>query len=196
MILKQVHELLTLNLIYNFSYYFGILMTIKQTFIKTSGFAISFLFSSLMLLLTACGPPTAPETLEDGVALWKARDISDYSMEMKITCFCPQEITRPVLVLVEKNKIIGITDLETKESISPDPERGFAWPTVTQLFDKLQEGRDSGQFIYEEYDARFGYPARAEIGTLANDAGIAYNISSLYPGNGYSDHSDFSSVPW
>ena len=113
--------------------------------------------------------------LQQRRAEWIARGISDYRVQLRISCFCGGDITRPVLVEVRRGAVSKVWDLETSRLVG-DISR---YPTITQLFDKAIEERSRNGHVSAAYDRAFGFPARIEIGTIANDAGTLYFLGGF-----------------
>lgn len=113
--------------------------------------------------------------LQQRRAAWVARGIQDYRVQLRITCFCGDQITRPVLIEVRRGAVAKVWDLETAQPVAAlDP-----YPTISALFDKAIAERSRGGHVSVAYDGALGFPARIEIGTLANDAGIGYTLGSF-----------------
>ena len=68
-----------------------------------------------------------------------------------------------------------VWDLETAKPVPPLA----AYPTITQLFDNAIAERSREGFVTVTYDRATGIPASLVIGTLANDAGTAYQLGGL-----------------
>ena len=113
--------------------------------------------------------------LQQKRAAWVARGITDYRFELRISCFCVGDITRPVLVEVRGGAVSKVWDLETVNPIRDlSPYR-----TITALFDAAIAERARGGNVSVAYDRTFGIPVRLEVGTIANDAGVLYLIGGL-----------------
>ena len=116
--------------------------------------------------------------LQQRRAAWIARGIDDYQFQLRISCFCAGDITRPVLIEVRGGVVGRVWDLETARlvtTVSP-------YPTITKLFDlAIAERSREGGYVSVAYDATYGFPARIEIGTLANDAGTLYLLGGFRP---------------
>jgi hypothetical protein len=113
--------------------------------------------------------------LQQRRAAWVARAIADYRFQLRISCFCGSEITRPVLVEVRGGVVSKAWDLETAKPVAALA----AYPTITQLFDNAIAERSREGFVTVTYDRATGIPASLVIGTLANDAGTAYQLGGL-----------------
>ena len=113
--------------------------------------------------------------LQERRAAWVARGIADYRVQLRISCFCGGNITRPVLIEVRRGAVSKVWDLETAKlvaDVSP-------YPSITQLFDRAIEMRSGGGNVSVTYDRANGIPARLEIGTIANDAGTLYFLGEF-----------------
>ena len=113
--------------------------------------------------------------LQQRRAAWVARGITDYRVQLRISCFCGGDITRPVLIEVRAGTISKVWDLETAKPVS----NISLYPTITELFDAAIAKRSRGGNVGVSYETAFGTPARLEIGTVANDAGVLYFLSSI-----------------
>jgi uncharacterized protein DUF6174 len=113
--------------------------------------------------------------LQERRAAWVARGVSDYRFQLQISCFCGGDITRPVLIEVRSGAVTKVWDLETGKPVS----NISPYPTVTKLFDAAIAMRSGGGNVSVAYDRALGIPVRLEVGTIANDAGVLYFLSSL-----------------
>ena len=107
---------------------------------------------------------------------WIARGIRDYRFQLQISCFCVVDVTRPVVVEVRNNAVAQVWDLRSGKPITA-PARDY--PTITKLFDDAIAMRSGNGHVSVAYDRALGYPARIEIGTIANDAGVLYLLGEL-----------------
>jgi hypothetical protein len=113
--------------------------------------------------------------LRERRAAWLAHGIDDYRFQLQISCFCGAQITRPVVIEVRGGAIATVQDLETGNPVADVS----AYRTITKLFDAAIAERSGGGYVSVAYDRTLGIPVRLEVGTLANDAGILYLVSSL-----------------
>ena len=112
--------------------------------------------------------------LQERRAAWVARGISDYRFQLQISCFCGGDITRPVLIEVQRGAVTKVWDLETGKPVT----NTSPYPTVTKLCDAAIAMRSGGGNVSVAYDQALGIPIRLEVGTIANDAGVLYFLSS------------------
>jgi hypothetical protein len=113
--------------------------------------------------------------LQQKRAAWVARRITDYRFELRISCFCAGDITRPVLIEVRSGRITKVWDLETV-----NPVRDITpYKTITGLFDAAIAERSRGGNVSVVYDRAFDIPVTLEVGTIANDAGVLYLLGGL-----------------
>ena len=113
--------------------------------------------------------------LQQRRAAWVARGINDYRVELRISCFCAGDIRRPVILEVRGGAISKVIDQETNKPVTDVSP----YPTITGLFDRAIEMRTNGGHVSVAYDKSTGFPARLEIGTIANDAGTLYYLEAL-----------------
>ena len=113
--------------------------------------------------------------LQDRRAAWVSRGINDYRFRLQISCFCGGDITRPMLIEVRGGAIVKVWDLETGKAVA----NVSAYPTITSLFDAAIAERSRGGNVSVAYDQALGIPARLEVGTIANDAGVLYFLGNV-----------------
>lgn len=135
------------------------------------------------LLLAACAAPVVAGGPAGGEsasrALWERQGIDDYTYTYSRVCFCPDR--GPVRVTVRDGRVAGVERAASTERVAGDAQLEVL--TVDDLFDRIEEAQANGTYTKVEYHLRLGYPVSAEIGTLANDAGVQYLISDLAPLN-------------
>lgn len=142
----------------------------------------------LTLAAAACSGTDALDVLVDpqpveGVAgnaaqqrqVWTGQGIDDYRFAYSRLCFCLQRGT--VQVTVRDGRI---TDVRQVESGQPVPRDSWGeFPTVDQLFDDIATAQSRDEYTALKFHPTLGYPVEAEIGTLANDAGVRHMLSGL-----------------
>lgn len=132
-----------------------------------------------VLLLAACAAPLARGS--DAGLLprekWERQGMDDYRYVYSLGCFCPDR--GPVHVTVRDGQIAEVRRGDSSARVAGDAQLEVL--TVDQLFDRIAEAQASGTYTRVEYHPQLGYPTSAEIGTLANDAGVRYLIADLAP---------------
>jgi len=113
--------------------------------------------------------------LQQRRATWVARKIDNYRFHLTISCFCGSEITRPVVIEVRQGVVATVVDVEANKPVT----NKFLYPTITALFDAAIAERSRGGNVTVAYDRLIGIPARLEVGTIANDAGVLYFLSDF-----------------
>ena len=126
-------------------------------------------------------PPPPPASAAQGDLatarrLWAQQGMDDYRYRFARQCFCLGR--GPVLVEVRDGRVAQVQGVEGG---GPAEETAPHVLTVEQLFDRIAEAQRGGEHTSVQYDAARGFPVRAEIGSLAADAGIVYEISELAP---------------
>ncbi len=138
---------------------------------------------SALLALGGCAPITGSDDPEpvsgewsEQRRKWEAQGLDDYRFTLARSCFCTEEATQPARVEVRDDRVVKVTSIRTGRELSRD--LGL---TVEQLFERIAAADRDGTFLEVAYHPERGYPAAATIGTLANDAGVAYSLSNLEP---------------
>jgi len=124
---------------------------------------------ALLPLLAACDSVTGTDDLSRAQSEldrnWNRFESSaplSYSYTVRVNCECPSEITRPVVVWVDRGSIeyqyYEDTGLPVPLSISN------SFPSAEQLFDAIQDGIDRrADNIDVQYDFTYGYPTSVYI---------------------------------
>ncbi|HEX2080665.1 MAG TPA: DUF6174 domain-containing protein [Longimicrobium sp.] len=144
--------------------------------IRRTGF---LLFAAV---LAACVPPAVSPGGGAGDAaaqrtVWERQQLDDYRFVLARECFCLGR--GPVVVIVRDGRIAELRD---PQSGQPAAQDAIVDPmTVDELFARIAQAQANGEHTEVEYHPALGYPTVAEIGTLANDAGIRYHVTELAP---------------
>jgi hypothetical protein len=124
------------------------------------------------------GKTTVPVTeLEAARQLWKAQELHTYAFLLQRSCFCGN--THPLFVVVVNDKVAGVLDFQTTDSV--DPSLG---QTVDDLFAFIQTAIDGqARLIRATYDPTKGFPAEIDYDGAAQiaDDEIFYRISDVHP---------------
>lgn len=135
------------------------------------------------LVAAACTSPTLFEQRPFDLARtrWESSGPTDYTVEMRIVCFCD-----PLLADWSRVTVVGgtITEVRGVESGELVPTVSWhAWPTVDGLFDRMAESSPSEVYarIDAEYDPELGYPREVQFIEREGvaDAGISYQLRTL-----------------
>jgi hypothetical protein len=85
-----------------------------------------------------------------------------YSYTVRVNCECPSEITRPVVVYVDRGSIEYQFYEDDGRPVPLSISNSF--PSVEQLFDAIQDGIDRrADTIDVQYDFTYGYPTSVYI---------------------------------
>ncbi len=107
---------------------------------------------------------------------WEKNDIQDYSYQFKRSCFCPQDITRPVDITVKDGKVIDAHFSDIKDK---PPEQNQQ--SINGLFGIIQDAIDKGRQIEVKYDEKTGMPTEIVIdrNQMPVDGGQTITASNL-----------------
>jgi hypothetical protein len=112
----------------------------------------------LMVAVTGCSSPykTIQSQLRENQRVWQDQDVSDYRYRLQIGCFCPQEITQPVVIEVRDGNAVSITYADSGLAASNGIFQGY--DTVGELFAVVQDAIDGkADEITVSYDVAAGY---------------------------------------
>ena len=130
----------------------------------------AFLGAALLVpLLGACDNITGTDDLDRAQREldrnWNRFESSaplSYSYVVRVNCNCPSDVTRPVVVWVDRGFVEYLYYEDDGRSVPLSYSDSF--PSVEQLFDAIQDAiyRDA-DYIDVEYDFTYGYPTSVYI---------------------------------
>lgn len=143
------------------------------------------LSTALLAFAASCSDAASPATkttapvteLQAARQLWKAQALHTYAFLLQRSCFCGN--THPLFVVVVNDKVAGVLDFQTTESV--DPSLG---QTVDDLFTFIQKAIDRpARLIRANYDEVKGFPTEIDYDGAAQiaDDEIFYKISDVHP---------------
>ena len=89
-------------------------------------------------------------------AAWRARQISNYRIEIAVGCFCPWP-SYPAILEVRGGAVTALRDT-TGKSLGA-PREPWSLYTVDSLFAAVEHGARRLDVIEVAYDPEYGYPA-------------------------------------
>lgn len=126
------------------------------------------------------GKSSVQVLLEQSQQKWAEQGIDSYGYQLQISCFCPPDVTQPVIVTVRGGATTSI--INAVNSTPVENGRFEKYSTVDKLFDIISTAiENNAAEISVSYDEKFGYPTRIYIDSIkqAIDDEIAYNISGF-----------------
>lgn len=119
----------------------------------------SHLLLVLVALLVACSGGTEGE-LAAAEDRWAASGVSNYDLEVRLTCFCPPDVAGPFDVTVRDREIVEISyEGEQIEPTGGTPTMAF---TVEGLFGIVKDNL-AADALTVTYDDELGYPTLIDI---------------------------------
>jgi hypothetical protein len=123
----------------------------------------------------------------DAEARWKARAFPDYTYEIRVSCFCPPEITQWTRVTVRHDAVTAAQAV--------DPQTQFPittlqyWDPIDTLFANLRRTmteKDAQSYldaVIADFDAQVGYPTNIEYRAKKNvaDGGSVISLRNVLP---------------
>jgi hypothetical protein len=122
----------------------------------------------------------APTTISDGGRAlsearrkWEAQRPNVYSYRLTGTCYCRPRVWSTTIRVVG-DSVVSVQDCtaDGKSTECASTERSL---TISQLLDDMEAVGPTRV----TYDSVFGYPAWWEVGTVANDSGVLWEISDM-----------------
>lgn len=115
---------------------------------------------------------------------WAARGFSDYSVEMRRSCFCAPETTEWTRLDVVGGTLVRATVLGSGVVI--EDSRLQAWRTVEQVFEEIRAANRSGEWLADleaSYDPVLGFPTEVSFVSKPDilDAGLLYSLRNARP---------------
>ena len=116
--------------------------------------------------------------------LWDARSFSDYTYEIKTSCFCPPEMIQWARVTVQNGTVTAV------EQVDPDPNFPITtltmWQPIDSLFTRLERAMAGDSYLASikvEYDAQLGFPTLMEFRAPSNvaDGDATVNARNVIP---------------
>ena len=142
------------------------------------------LMSAVLPFLSACAGPysDAQKELRQNEQRWEAQKFDDYRYTLRILCFCPTEITDPVVVEVRGGVTVSLTYAVDGRPATNDLFESAN--TIDELFDIIRDAiSQKASKLTVEYDGAMGYPKQITIDPIetAIDEERAYTVSELTP---------------
>lgn len=125
--------------------------------------------------------------LAEAKLLWKSRAFTDYTYEIRTSCFCPPEVNQWTRVEVRNGAVVDV------DAVDPAPNFPITtlsyWQPIDTLFADIERAISESEFgsIYARvvvtYDSRLGFPTSIEYISKPNiaDAGSSISVRSVIP---------------
>jgi len=140
--------------------------------------------ASALLSAASCTPLSGPEVEGSGTvrelrmrwAQWRANGPRSYDYEMRRGCFCVIDAVTPAQVEVREDVVVGVRALNDGRALPLE-----LFDPIDSLFAYAIDVASQGGPVKVRYGSRFGHPTFLEVGTLANDAGVRFEVGALEP---------------
>ncbi len=120
------------------------------------------------------------DELKQSQQRWAAQHVANYRYSLQTRCFCPPEITQPVVIEVRNG--VATSVIGTTVGGRVNTEHFSRYNTIEKLFAVIQDAIDKhAAVIAVNYDATFGYPTSINIDfdTRAIDDEISFTTDSF-----------------
>lgn len=122
------------------------------------------------------------DDLDRNRELWLSQKPADYRYRLQVSCFCPPNMTQPVIVEVRSGKTVSIVNAQSGTPVQNDFFNNLN--TVDKLFDIIQGAiTKKAAELTVTYDAQSGYPSHIYIDSIkqAIDDEITYDLTEFTP---------------
>jgi hypothetical protein len=123
--------------------------------------------------------PHEQQLLRQAFSKWHEEDRLDYTIEARISCFCPPYLAQWTRLTVRNGIIV---DADPVESLPDGVEPGLlGWLTVEDEFERLLSPPGILEEIEARFDSRYGYPTyiRSDCGPNVQDCGSVHEMRNL-----------------
>jgi hypothetical protein len=145
--------------------------------------------SSLLALLFAvagCESITGPlspgerQDLREAKARWASKGSQNYTVESRLSCFCPTYLAYWTKVTVRNGVVVAAEPLSPLPDYS-EPTRVEGWSTVPELFARIEHRDRYLKNIDVAFDPVLGYPTQVSIECTPDvaDCGSSYSTRNL-----------------
>ena len=131
-------------------------------------------FLGLFVQSVAAGHPAGPDEVLAEVAaqrvIWKAAAVTDYSITLSRSCFCPPDITAPYTVTVAGGAVVSV-QRDGAEIVL----EAFMPSSVEDLFRVVEEAAFSDE-LNVQYHPELGYPVFIVVDPVFNAVDEEFSI--------------------
>ena len=123
--------------------------------------------------------PREERDLREAKALWASKGSQNYTVESRLSCFCPTHLAYWTKVTVRNGVVTAA------EPVAPLPEYAQAsiqgWSTIPELFARIEQRDSYVTDIDVTFDPVLGYPRQVTIVCASNvaDCGSSYSTRNL-----------------
>jgi hypothetical protein len=141
------------------------------------------LMTAALLLVSAAGfgcRGGLRDELDKHRRIWENEVVRDYQYRLQVLCFCPPEVTNPVIVEVKGGVTSSVIYVGTGLPVGNN--NFIRYDTIEEMFQVIEDAiNQNADEIKVEYNADLGYPTRIEIDfiKMAVDDEITYTISNF-----------------
>lgn len=125
----------------------------------------------------------AKEQLTKNREKWQSQGIEDYTFTLERSCFCPEEVTKPVEITVRNGEVVAAKFADSGENLPLDH---FNVMTIDSLFDVIErEINEKSASVNVQYDEATGRPVSIFVdqfkGAVDDEYGLTVSDFSTNP---------------
>ncbi len=137
----------------------------------------------LLIMLGSCSRFSGLNTdLSKNKKLWQDAAISSYTLELQRLCFCPEEITNPVRLIVKNNAISSVTYRDSGALVADKYKQLF--PDIEGLFAFLEKTiANNADKIDVSWNESYNFPQTISVDFVTNaaDDELSFKVLAFTP---------------
>ena len=141
------------------------------------------LFILVAILMTGCASLVgqASSEVERAQEKWQDANISHYSYELTISCFCVFSPDMPLVIEVQNGEAVSMTYKSGKEIDAANMELFQRYDTIDKVFAELEKAQNEAERVEVTYDETYGFPTQITIdhAEMAADDELYLSISNF-----------------
>ena len=141
------------------------------------------LFILVAILMTGCASLVgqASSEVERAQEKWQDANISHYSYELTISCFCVFSPDMPLVIEVQNGEAVSMTYKSGKEIDAANMELFQRYDTIDKVFAELEKAQSEAERVEVTYDETYGFPTQISIDFIeqAVDDELGLTISNF-----------------
>jgi hypothetical protein len=135
---------------------------------------VKLVFALLTVVLIACTNP-----VQTNEALWKSKNIVNYTFTFQRGCFCPPEISKPTVLTVKNGALTSAVYADGSGNALLTYFTDAA--PLEKLFLNIEGAQKDGYAVTVVYDATYGFPSSINASKNIPDASYTFTVTDFKP---------------
>jgi Family of unknown function (DUF6174) len=135
---------------------------------------VKLIFALLTVVLIACTNP-----VQTNEALWKSKNIVNYTFTFQRGCFCPPEISKPTVLTVKNGLLTSAVYADGSGNALLTYFTDIA--PLEKLFRNIEGAQSAGYAVTVAYDGTYGFPSSINASKNIPDASYTFTVTDFKP---------------